>query len=302
MLLLAAALLPRLFVDAGPESAPKLKEAGIQAVAVPAAHSAAWSAVDGIKIETVDPARVVKLRPPTVDYRANQGSASRAPWINSNGFRYLRQPQAVFLYDVKGPQAALAAAEAFMFGGNALIQSDEAGLKPLADMLATLRAIPEADLPPITDVVFQDDGTATSAEVMNMMVKNNLLFRRANAPDRAAKLNVRLGTSQFPTEDAKNPGKMAQLIRSTLTDDKRSVRVYGSVTVVARVVGNADRVRIHLLNYAGAERGVSGLRVRVLGKYSKHNHPALLDFTLESDATEFTLPELKTYTVIDLTK
>lgn len=302
MLLLAAALLPRLFVDAGPESAPKIKEAGIQAVAVSAAQSAAWKGVEGIKIEIIDAARAVKLRPPTVDYRANQGSASRAPWINSNGFRYLRQPQAVFLYDVKGAQAAIAAAEAFMFGGNALIQSDEAGLKPLAEMLATLRAIPEADLPPVTDVVFQDDGSAAAAEVMNMMVKNNLLFRRANAPDRAAKLNVKLGTSDFPAEDAKNPGKMAQLIRSTLTDDKRSVRVYGSVTVVARVVGNADRVRIHLLNYAGAERGVSGLRVRVLGKYSKHNQPNLLDFTLEPDATEFTLPELKTYTVIDLTK
>jgi hypothetical protein len=302
MLLLAAALLPRLFVDAGPESAPKLKEAGIQAIAVPAAQSGAWSGVAGITVEGVDPVRAVKLLAPSVDYRANQGSATRAPWINSNGWRYLRQPGALFVYDVKGSQAALAAAEAFVFGGNALIRSDDAGLKPLADMLAQLRAVPPADLPPISDIAFQDDGTATAGEVMNLMVKGNLLFRTVRAPDRSAKLNVKLGTKEFPLEDAKNPGKMAQLIRSTLTDDKRSVRVYGSVTVIARVTGNAERVRIQLLNYAGAERQVNGLRVRVLGKYSKHNHPALLDFTVEPDATEFTLPEMKTYAVIDLSR
>jgi hypothetical protein len=302
MLLLAAALLPRLFVDAGPESAPKLKEAGIQAIAVPAAQSGAWSGVAGITVEGVDPVRAVKLLAPSVDYRANQGSATRAPWINSNGWRYLRQPGALFVYDVKGSQAALAAAEAFVFGGNALIRSDDAGLKPLADMLAQLRAVPPADLPPISDIAFQDDGTATAGEVMNLMVKGNLLFRTVRAPDRSAKLNVKLGTKEFPLEDAKNPGKMAQLIRSTLTDDKRSVRVYGSVTVIARVTGNAERVRIQLLNYAGAERQVNGLRVRVLGKYSRHNHPALLDFTVEPDATEFTLPEMKTYAVIDLSR
>jgi hypothetical protein len=302
MLLLAAALLPRLFVDAGPESATKLKEAGIQAIAVPAAQSAAWSGVQGIAVEPVDPAGAVKLIPPSIDYRANQGSASRSPWINSNGWRFIKQPQALFLYDVKGPQAALAAAEAFLFGGNALVRSDDAGLKPLADMLAQLRAIPAADLPPIADIAFQDDGSATAREVINMMVKGNLLFRLTTAPDRAAKLNVKLGTKGFPLEDAKNPGKMQQLIRSTLTDDRRSVRVYGTVTVIARVIGTRERLRVLLLNYAGGERQVSGLRVRVLGKYAKHTHDKLLDFTVEPDATEFTLPELKTFAVIDLTR
>jgi hypothetical protein len=302
MLLLAAALLPRLFIDAGPEAAPKLKEAGIQAIAVPAAQAAAWKALPDITVETIDPARAVKLRAPSVDYRANQGSASRSPWINSNGWRFLRTPQATFLYDVKGPQAALAAAEAFMFGGNAVIQSDDAGLKPLAEMLALLRSVPPADLPPISDIAFVDDGTPAAGEVMNLMVKSNLLFRAVSSPDRSAKLNVKLGTKEFPLEDAKNPGKMSQLIRSTLTDDKRSLRVYGTVTVVGRVTGNAERVRIQLLNYAGAERQVNGVRVRVLGKFSKHDQSNLVDFTVEPDATEFTLPELKTFAVIDLTR
>jgi hypothetical protein len=64
-----------------------------------------------------------------------------------------------------------------------------------------------------------------------------------------------------------------------------------------------------LLNYAGAERKVDGLRVRVLGRYPNHRIAAagspgeqLLDYTLEPDATEFTLPELKTFAVIDLSR
>jgi hypothetical protein len=49
--------------------------------------------------------------------------------------------------------------------------------------------------------------------------------------------------------------------------------------------------------------------VRVLGRYEKHHLAAagspqeeLLDYTTERDATEFTLPELKTYAVIDLSR
>jgi hypothetical protein len=68
-------------------------------------------------------------------------------------------------------------------------------------------------------------------------------------------------------------------------------------------------MRLHLINYDGAARRVSGLHVRVLGQYPKHQIAAaaspgkeLLDFSVLPDATEFTLPELKTYAVIDLSK
>ncbi len=309
MLLLVAAVLPRLFWDAAPDSAPGLREAGIGRIAVPPARSEAWKGATGITIDVVDPQGAVKLVAPSVDYRANQGSASRAPWLNSNGWRFLRQPEAQFIYDVKGQQAALAAAEAFSYGAKALIRTDAAGLKPLAQMLDFLRGIPAEDLSPVADIGFQDDGTAAAGEVMNMMVKGNLLFRRVAAADRALKLNAKLGSKEYPLADAKNPAVIAQLIRSNLTDEKRSVRVYGSLVVVARLAGTAGRLRVQLLNYAGAERKVDGLRVRVLGKYARGGvrgagSPAadLLDYTVEPDATEFTLPELKSFAVIDLTK
>jgi hypothetical protein len=101
----------------------------------------------------------------------------------------------------------------------------------------------------------------------------------------------------------------AHEIRAQLTDERRSLRVYGSEVVVARLTVLPDGVRVHLLNYAGAQRKIDGLRVRVLGQYAKHRLAAagspqaeLLDYSVGSDATEFTLPELKTYAVIDLSR
>src|SRR5436305_11779982 len=98
MLLLVAAVLPRLFWDAGPDTAPALRDAGIARIAVPAAQAEAWKGAAGISIEVANPQGAVKLVAPSVDYRANQGSASRSPWINTNGWRFVRQPQALFLY------------------------------------------------------------------------------------------------------------------------------------------------------------------------------------------------------------
>ena len=113
----------------------------------------------------------------------------------------------------------------------------------------------------------------------------------------------------MPFEDAKNPGKISQEVRANLTDLKRSVRVYGSPVVVARLYASEGRARLHLINYAGAARKVDGIRVRVLGQYAKHQlhlvdgaGVELQDYTVDADATEFTLPELKMYAVIDLTK
>jgi hypothetical protein len=127
------------------------------------------------------------------------------------------------------------------------------------------------------------------------------------APDPRLKLNVKLGTPEYPTEQAAEPHLLAAKVRSNLTDEKRSLRIYGSTVVVARVAGDAERLRVHLLNYAGAERPVNGIRVRVLGRYSQQKiaiagveAPRLADVRVSEDATEFTLPEMKVYAVVDL--
>jgi len=100
---------------------------------------------------------------------------------------------------------------------------------------------------------------------------------------------------------------MAQKIRSELTDDKRALRIYGSEVVIARLTSDGHRLRLHLLNYAGAARGIHGLRIRVRGRYPRHElsvfempDAALVDYQAAADATEFTLTKMNSYAVIDL--
>ena len=309
MILLLAAALPALFWDKGPDTAPALQQAGYARILVPPEQMAAWKGVAGIAAESADLNGAVKLMPPRVDNRANQGSASRSPWIDTNGATLLRTPQGRFSYDVPGPQAAVAAAEAFLYGVPAMVRTDAAGLQPLAQMLEFLRGVNVAPMPLVADVGFLDDGTPVAGEVIELMIRNNLQFRVLASPDRNLKLNVRLGTPEYSLEDAKNPNVVAQKIRTKLTDEKRSVRVYGTYTVVARLTASGGRARVHLLNYGGVARKVIGVRVRVLGRYSKHQLASaglpgqqLLDYTLESNATELTLPELQTYAVVDLSR
>src|SRR5436853_468308 len=309
MLLLLAAALPALFWEGAPDTAPALRDAGIREIVVPAARLDAWKGAAEISAKAGDLQGAVKLLTPAVNYRMDQASASRAPWLDSNGWKFLRQPPGRFYYDVTGKQAALAAAEAFCFSAEAMIRTDAEGLKPLGQMLDFLRTAGGDSMPVLADIGFIDDGSPTAGEVMNLMVRSNLLFRVVRAPDKALKLNVQLGSKEYPLEDAKNPSVTARQIRANLTDDKRSVRIYGSTIVVARLTGQGGRARLQLLNYAGASRNVDGIRVRVLGRYAKHKFASagapgaeLVDYTLEANATEFTLRELKIYAVIDLSR
>jgi hypothetical protein len=309
ILLALAAILPGVFWDGPPDTAPALREAGVVRIAVPAERAREWKGVDGITADTFDLQKAVKVLTPSVNYRYDQASASRAPWINSNAWRFLRQPRGDFYYDAPGVPAALAAAEAIAWGVPARVKTDAAGLKPLGQMLAFARALEAADLQPVADFGFIDDGSSTSGEVMNLLARDNLLYRLVRGPETGLKLVVRLGSSNYPLEKAKNPAAMAQIVRGDLTDDRRSLRLFGSAVVVGRLETAPGRLRLHLINYDGASRKVNGLRVRVLGEYAKHHlasagspDATLQDFAMLQGATEFTLPDLKTYAVIDLSR
>ena len=182
-----------------------------------------------------------------------------------------------------------------------------AGCELFNRMLQFLRGIPERDLPAMANIGVVDDGSPETGELMNLLSRRNLLYRIVTTPDPHLDLNIRLGSKEYPKSEAANPSELAQKIRAELTDEKRLLRVYGSEVVIARLTGAAGRVRIHLLNYAN--RPVIGLRVRVLGDYpdwqaAAYDHPDLKleDFTTADGATEFTVPKMSTYAVIDLSK
>jgi hypothetical protein len=76
--------------------------------------------------------------------------------------------------------------------------------------------------------------------------------------------------------------------------------------VLALLTGDGGRARVHLINYGA--RTVKGLRVRVLGAYARGKLAAfdrekadLQDYGVQEGATEFTIPEMGTYAIIDLT-
>ncbi len=251
------------------------------------------------------PADAVSLIEPKVLYRANEASATRAPWIQANGWRILRSPNRIFVYRVKGDGAALSAAEAFTYGANALISADPPGEEAFRQMLGFLKALPEADLPPVADFGVIDDHTDVSGELLNLLNRSNLLFRLEKAPDPAFAINVRVGSQEYPLDEARNPSVLSHKIRAQIGDDNRSLRVYGSEVVVGRLLASGNRARVLLLNYSG--RPVLGLRVRVKGAYNKGDLRAfgldgahLTDWAADGPATELTVPEFRSFAVIDL--
>ena len=306
-MLALAAFLPGIFWDRPPETLPLLERAGIHAIAVPESRAAEWGNQDSVKVSPVDAAALTKLPAPRIDYRINEASATTVPWLETNGAAILRNPTVAYLYNVNGRAAAIAAGEAALFGGRAYIDTDEEGLlalSPLLDVIARLNPEPEE---PITDIGVIDDGSPRTGEVLKLLVRYNLLARPERTPDRRLLLNVRIGSSQYPLADAADPHKMALKIRGDLGDDRRSLRVYGSDVVIGRLSGTPKRMRLQLLNYS--QRPVRGLRIRVKGRFSQSqvqaagiSEPRLRDFVSSAGATEFTIPLIDTFLVVDLAR
>ena len=232
-------------------------------------------------------------------------SPTRSPWIVAGGWRFSRNPTQKFAYDLPAGKGALAAAEAFAYGADAVLKVNAADLKNVGAMLAFLEALPAADLPPVADLAVVDDGSAITGEVMNLLARRNLLFHVAQAPSPKFRINIAIGKPGYPIEEAADPSAFATKIRGQLTDEQRSLRVYGSEVVICRLTAGTGRARLHVINYGG--RPIEGLRVRVRGAYREGEaHIAgtgrqpLQDYVAADGATEFSLPALATYAVVDL--
>jgi hypothetical protein len=116
------------------------------------------------------------------------------------------------------------------------------------------------------------------------------------APDPRLRLNVK--------SNSDNPQLFAAKIREQITDEQRSLRVYGSEVVLCRLTGDDSQARIHVLNYG--RRGVEGVRLRVRGVYGRAQlyapGPAgqVSDLAAADGFTEFSLPAIGAYAVVDL--
>jgi hypothetical protein len=293
-----AVLLPTLFWDRPADTADTLRKAGIERLCVPAGSEQAWRKA-GFTATAFDRARASQAVAPSVEYHMDVASATRVPWVNANGWRFEREPGRTFFYDAPAGAAALAAAEAFAYGADAAIHPVPEDLPPFVHMLEFLGQIGTARLPVMANIGVVDDGSDTMAEVLNLLARHNLLFRVIPSADPKYDLNI------HNVPEAANPYEFAMKTRRDLTDDKRLVRIFGSNVVLVRLTGDASQARVDLLNYGKAP--VKGLRVRVLGTYAQgklaaFGHPGetLADYAAQDGATEFTIPEIATYSVVDL--
>ncbi len=307
ILLLFLATLPSLYWSQPVETAPAVRQAGIERLCVPAEGAPAWQAAGFAVVPLGEKARAQRtpVKAPGIVARADQASASRRPWLDANGWRFLRAPAGRWWCDAPAGRAALAAAEAFAFGADEVVAIEPAALEEAGRMLAFLAAVPDLDLPAHADVAVVDDGSPLVGEVLNLMARRNLLFEvvKKEAPDVA--LSVRIGSKEFPREAARNPDAFALSVRRRLTDERRSLRLYGGEVVLARLLRDGTRARVHLLNYSG--RTIEGLRVRLLGSWAPGDalvfgpgRTPVEDVAHPEGATEFSLPTLDAYAVVDL--
>ena len=306
-LLLWVAALPCLYWTEGVEGAPSLKTAGIERLCVPPDQAEAWrkAGFSAVALGGADLAVREPLLVPGIRVRADRASATRSPWIDANGWRFLRDPAGAYAYDLPAGRAALAAAEAYVYGADAVLKVDPADLESLGRMTAFLSRLPASALPDVADLAVVDDGSGPLGEVLNLLVRRNLLVRVVKAPSPAFRINVQLGTKEYPLREAGEPSALALRIRRQLTDEQRALRIFGSEVVIGRLTGDAAHARLHLLNYGG--RDVDGLRIRLRGAYPEgaayvagQGRRALEEQVVAEGATEFTLPTLTAYGVVDL--
>jgi hypothetical protein len=301
-LLLAA--LPVLYWPQGVDAAPALREAGIARLCAPAEAVSAWRDA-GFDASACEPSGRTVLSALGLASRAEVAAPTQRPWVFANGWRFERRPDDRYWYDLPAGRAALAAAEAFAYGVDAVLAVPPGDLAEAGRALAFLAEVPSTDLPPVTDVTLVDDGSAEVGEILNLLGRRNILYAVATrAPRAGGGLVVRIGRKPFRRKDAADPDAFALKVRRTLGDDHRSLRLFGTEVVLARVLGDAGHRRVHLLNYSG--RPIEGLRVRLRGRWSTPAVHALgedamvEDYAISPEATEFSLSALGPYAVLDL--
>lgn len=305
--LLLAAILPGLYWEQAPLNVDAIKSAGVTRVYAPAARLAEWKAAGVDAIDSVALSQFTEVPAPVVKMEMTVASATGVPWISANGWRYQRGLKRA-LYKALPPRAAaMAAAEAFTYSADAVVQPAAEDLDDLLAMITFLGTLGGEPMPALVNLGVTDDGSPLSGEVLNLLSRRNLLYRVISKPDPSLDLNVILGSDQFPVEAARNPSDFAARVREKLSDEKRLLRIYGSSVVIGYLTGSRDNARLFLLNYI--RRPVTGLQIRLRGDYSvtKLHVPGsegavVQDWLRREGGSEFTLPDFQRFAVVDLVK
>ncbi|MDX2030254.1 MAG: hypothetical protein SF339_06275 [Blastocatellia bacterium] len=299
---------PAIYWTEGVETADRIRRAGVEPIAVPAENAAGWRGA-GIKVVSVAKAELESRRKtlvPRIAGRGNVASATRRPWIDANGWMYIRRPSGRYFAELPAGRAALAAAEACVYQVDLLMKIEPGDLEAVGGVFSYFRSLPSGGaLTPVADLAVIEDGSDEVGEVMNLLTRRNLLFEPLARPSAKYRINIRLGSKAYPAAEAADPSEFALKIRRQLGDEKRSLRIYGSETVFARYSAGGGVFRLQLLNYSNSQ--IDGLRVRLLGagvagaRAWAHGFGEFAPETpVQADgAAEFSIPRMKMHTMIE---
>ena len=307
-LLVAVLALPCVYWLQGPETARAVMAAGMEHLCVPAEAAESWRD-SGIAVTAITDAELrarESLPAPGLLVQTELASATRSPWVTANGWRFIRNPGRHYLYDAPAGTGVLAASEAIAYGVDALLKIDAADLPGVGRLFTEVASLPDVNVPAAADIGIVDDDSAEMGELMNMLVRRNLLFRPILPhASQSFPLIVQLGAKGYRREEARDPSELALRIRRQLTDARRTLRIFGTEVVVARFTTDERHAQLHLLNYGG--RTLEGVRVRLRGRYRIRQAWAAgfgsadpTDVIAAGDGLEFSVPALGPYAVVDL--
>ena len=110
---------------------------------------------------------------------------------------------------------------------------------------------------------YVDDGSSSSAEFMNLLVRSNLLFKVVSRPDSNGALQVGLGLPDFPKSEAGNPKLLAE--KASQSDRRETATAYlRELRSDWTAPGERHAGAIISLNYGAEKAEVDGVRIRVL--------------------------------------
>ncbi|MCC6366894.1 MAG: hypothetical protein IT165_25515 [Bryobacterales bacterium] len=245
-----------------------------------------------------EPAGLVKVPAPGVRYRMNMAMATSAPWVDSNIWRYRRDPKGKYFCDVRGKSVQLAAVEAYSQGVDLSLQTTPEQKEDYDAVLEFLKTVPEGPDKPWADArIASDDGSPQAGEALNLLARRNIFYTtQAGSHGPALRLDSKITNAYEYMQD----------VREKIGDDKRILRIFGSELTIATPTRDGKHIRLQLVNYSN--RPVETLRIRIQGHYTEKNiharvfkvaEPHLSEFVHEGNYTEFTLEELPLYAVLD---
>ena len=233
---------------------------------MPPEHVAEWkqAGLDASALPPAEKSGRVALKAPGIAARGARASATRRPWIDANGWRYQRQPQARYFETAPAGVAALAAAEAFAHGADLVLAIDPGDLESFGQALAFSVRCPRRAAG-LADLAVVDDGSFAAGELMNLLGRRNLLFRPVRA--RRASCRSRWSSARKPIRRPRRPIPTRSRSRSAGSSPTSDARCGSSAArwcwPASRETG---RRRLHLLNYG--RRAIEGLRVRLRGRWT----------------------------------